>query len=321
MKIGFLTHGLTLRGAEVAVLDYALAARSVLGMESFLVVRHTEETEASPVYGRWKKMLPCLLYSHRTDLPRVLAEHQIGTLYQIKPGRNDGWVVPGVRNCIHAMFPSTEFHGDVYLYVSRWLSREMTGRDDRFVPHLVGEVSAGGNLRRELGIPEAAKVFGRHGGADTFDIPFVQKLVRNHARTHPGDHFIFLNTREFLPPGDCPANIHFLPGTADSDRKAAFLESCDAMLHARWNGETFGLAVGEFAVRGKPVITYGGSRERAHLEMLGAEAVVYENEQDLEKILRGFAPRAGGAGEYGLYRDPAQVMALFRERFLESCGR
>ena len=317
MRIGFLTHGLTLRGAEVAVLDYALAARSVLGMESFLLVRRGEETESSPVYGRWKKMLPCLLYSNRTDLQRVLAENQIGTLYQIKPGRNDGWVVPGVRNCIHAMFPSTEFHGDVYLYVSRWLSRAMTGRDDRFVPHLVNQVPAQGNLRRELGIPETARVFGRHGGADTFDIPFVQRLVRAHARAHPRDHFIFLNTREFLPSGDRPANVHFLPGTADPARKAAFLASCDAMLHARRSGETFGLAVGEFAVRGKPVITYGGSRERAHLEMLGAEAVVYDNERGLEEILRGFTPRAVGAGEYGLYRDPAQVMALFRERFLE----
>lgn len=291
MKIGFLTHGLTLRGAEVAVLDYALAARSVLGMESFLVVRHTEKTEANPVYGRWKKMLPCLLYSSRTDLQRVLADHQIGTLYQIKPGRDDGWVVPGVRNCIHAMFPSTEFHGDVYLYVSRWLSRAMTGRDDRFVPHLVEQVPASGNLRMELGIPETARVFGRHGGADTFDIPFVQRLVRAHARAHPRDHFIFLNTREFLPSDDRPANVHFLPGTADPDRKAAFLASCDAMLHARRSGETFGLAVGEFAVRGKPVISYGGSRERAHLEMLGAAARVYASERDLKQILERFVPR------------------------------
>lgn len=316
MKIGFLTHGLTLRGAEVAVLDYALAARSVLGMESFLVVRHTEETEASPVYGRWKKMLPCLLYSHRADLPRVLAEHQIGTLYQIKPGGNDGWVVPGVRNCIHAMFPSTEFHGDVYLYVSRWLSREMTGSEDRFVPHLVGKLLAKGNLRGELGIAATARVFGRHGGIDTFDIPFVQKLVYRHAQAHPADHFIFLNTREFLPLGDRPANIHFLPGTADPERKAAFLESCDAMLHARWNGETFGLAVGEFAVRGKPVITYGGSRERAHLEMLGAAARVYASERDLEQILERFVPQVSGAGDYDLYHNPKHVMALFRDRFI-----
>jgi hypothetical protein len=289
-------------------------------MESFLVVRHTEETEASPVYGRWKEMLPCLLYSHRADLPRVLAEHQIGTLYQIKPGRNDGWEVPGVRNCIHAMFPSTEFHGDVYLYVSRWLSRAMTGRDDRFVPHLVNQVPAQGNLRRELGIPETARVFGRHGGTDTFDIPFVRRAVLRHAQTHPEDHFVFLNTERFGP-SRCPGNIHFLPGTADPAEKAKFLATCDAMLHARLHGETFGLAVGEFAVLGKPVLTYGASRERAHLEMLGAEAVVYENERGLEEILRGFAPRAGGAGEYELYQDPYYVMKLFAQRFLEELGK
>jgi len=54
----------------------------------------------------------------------------------------------------------------------------------------------------------------------------------------------------------------------DQGEKARFFATCDIMLHARLHGETFGLAVGEFAVLGKPVITFAGSRERAHLEML-----------------------------------------------------
>jgi len=316
MRIGFLAHGLSLRGAEVAVFDYARGAREQLGLESFLLVRRTEETETSAVFGRWRETVPCLQYDDRADLARILRQEDFRVLYQIKPGRADGWVFPGVRNCIHAMFPSTEFHGDVFLYVSRWLSREMTGREDRFVPHLVSGARAGQSLRRELGISPGARVFGRHGGEDTFDLPFVQREVLDHARACPQDHFIFLNTAEFAGRHGRLANLHFLPGTADPCRKAAFLESCDAMLHARRNGETFGLAVGEFAVRGKAVITFGGSRERAHLEMLGAEAEVYRNASDLRRILRNFCPGARGGGEYEQYRDPTRVMALFARRFL-----
>jgi hypothetical protein len=47
--------------------------------------------------------------------------------------------------------------------------------------------------------------------------------------------------------------IHFLPGTADPLAKSQLVRGCDAMLHARRAGETFGLAVGEFAAAGKPV--------------------------------------------------------------------
>ena len=42
--------------------------------------------------------------------------------------------------------------------------------------------------------------------------------------------------------------------------KEAFYRTCDAMLHARRDGETFGLAVAEFSVRNKPVITKGASK-------------------------------------------------------------
>jgi hypothetical protein len=88
------------------------------------------------------------------------------------------------------------------------------------------------------------------------------------------------------------------------------------MLHARWHGETFGLAVGEFAVLGKPVITYGGSRERAHLEMLGEKALIYKSKEELLKVLREFRRRAIVGTEYAEYADPKIVMEIFRKNFL-----
>ena len=37
------------------------------------------------------------------------------------------------------------------------------------------------------------------------------------------------------------------------------------MIHGRSDGETFGLAVAEFSVANKPVITYSESKDREHL--------------------------------------------------------
>lgn len=36
--------------------------------------------------------------------------------------------------------------------------------------------------------------------------------------------------------------------------KTTFINTCDAMLWARHDGETFGLAIGEFSSKNKPVI-------------------------------------------------------------------
>ena len=98
--------------------------------------------------------------------------------------------------------------------------------------------------------------------------------------------------------------------------KAKFLATCDAMLHARLHGETFGLAVGEFAVLGKPVITFSESRERAHLEMLGKQALLYRNAGELVEILREFCPHRTHGTEYEIFAEPKIVMGIFQKKFL-----
>jgi hypothetical protein len=191
----------------------------------------------------------------------------------------------------------------------------MTGMEESFVPHYVPKLESKENLRQVLNIPSGAKVFGRHGGWDTFNIPFVRKIVARHARENPEDHFVFMNT-EPIHEAENMTNIHYLAATVDSEEKARFLATCDAMLHARLHGETFGLAVGEFSVLGKPVITFANSRERAHIEMLGKQARVYDHRPDLQKILENFEPGVCAWTEYQDWADPAQVMAIFRKRFL-----
>ena len=76
------------------------------------------------------------------------------------------------------------------------------------------------------------------------------------------------------------------------------------------------MAPGEFAVLGKPVMTYAGSRVRAHLEMLGEGAIPYHNEAEISDLLRDFMPRAIRAKGYEIYADPTEVMKKFKERFL-----
>jgi len=316
VKVAFHSRLLTERGSEGAMLDYARLNRSILGNDSVLCLPDQPKFAGHPILKKWQEEFPVILYRSKEELGRRLAQEGVGVLYMTKPGPWDGFLVPGVKNCIHAQFLCDEFHGDAYAYLSPWMSRMMTGREESFVPFFVPRLESATNLRPRLGIPRSAKVFGRHGGWDTFNIPFARKAVRQHAHERPEDHFVFLNT-EPLRGTEKMKNVHYLPATVDAGEKAAFLATCDAMIHARWHGETFGLAVGEFAVLGKPVITYGGSRERAHLEMLGDGGLVYQNAEDLCCLLAEFQPRGTKGTSYEEWADSARVMEIFRKRFLD----
>jgi hypothetical protein len=315
MKVAFHSQLLTERGSEGAMLDYARFNRSILGNGSVLCLPDRPEFAANPLLRRWQEEFSLILYRNKRDLGRRLSKEGVEVLYLTKPGAYDAFLVPGVKNCVHAQFLSDEFHGDAYAYLSPWMSEVMTGRADSFVPFYVPKFASEENLRKKLGIPIQAKVFGRHGGWDTFNIPFVRAVVAKHARSQPRDHFIFLNTEPIRGTERMP-NVHYLAATVNPEEKAAFLSSCDAMLHARWHGETFGLAVGEFAVLGKPVITFGGSRERAHLDMLGNRALVYFDGAGAQSILKQFEPQLVRGTGYDPWADGTAVMRIFGQQYL-----
>ena len=317
MKVAFHSRLLTERGSEGAMLDYARLNRVILRNESIICMPDRPEFTGSPLLQKWREEFEVIQYRNKYDLGRILEKEGAEVLYLTKPGPFDGFLVPGVKNCVHAQFLCDEFHGDAYAYLSSWMSQVMTGEKNSFVPFSVPKLVSEESLRKELGIPEDAKVFGRHGGRDTFNIPFAQRAVAEHAKSCPEEHFLFLNTEPIRGTERFP-NVHYLPATVDPVAKAKFLDTCDAMLHARWHGETFGLAVGEFAVLGKPVITFADSREKAHLEMLGGVSLQYRHAGELIKILRDFRPHRTQGTEYEIFADPKVVMEIFRKKFLEN---
>jgi hypothetical protein len=64
------------------------------------------------------------------------------------------------------------------------------------------------------------------------------------------------------------------------------------------------------------VITFSESRERAHLEMLGKQALLYRNVGELAVILREFCPHTTHGTEYEIFANPKIVMGLFQKNFL-----
>ncbi len=316
MKIAFHSNQLGLRGTEIALYDYALYNELLLGNGSIILTAlHAPFHDARAIH-KFGKRFPVYAYKDWDEAEAILDSQAVDVLYCIKAGINDGIISKGRKTVVHAVFKYCEPHGDVYAYVSEWLANHMSSADRKFpfVPHIVEAPQPCGDLREQLGIPQNAIVFGRYGGAETFDIPFVHEVVERVAREMPDRYFLFMNTNPFCSP---QPNIIFVEGDAEAAAKERFIYTCDAMLHARMSGETFGLAVAEFAVRQRAVLTWTGSHERSHLELLGATGEYYDDADSLERLLRSFVPDAVKNRDVYTYRfNPQHVMQQFKSVFL-----
>lgn len=313
LTVAFHGNRLGLRGTQVAIYDYARYNEELLGNRS-IIVSPKEAAHEAPAIERFAKRFEVALYENPTGLDDFLERTKADVCYFIKSGENDGILTRTCKNVVHAVFRHREPHGDIYAYISEWLSNFMSDGQLPWVPHIVEMPASSGNLRRQLGIPSDAIVFGRYGGVETFDIPFAQVAVREIAKIRPDRFFLFMNTAPF-----CAAapNIIHLEGSSDPLVKRKFIDTCDAMLHARTSGETFGLAVGEFSVCNKPILSWSGSEERCHLEILGDKAITYSDANELVEHLMTLVPDTSKNWDcYSAQFSPKAVMRQFEEVFL-----
>lgn len=281
MKILFHENFLNKRGTSVALFDYAYYNEKILGNKSFIISNKNKPND-SEVVDKFKTHFDVFHYGNITDISKVIDDNNIDILYIIKSGENDGFLVPNIKNVVHSVFCGDikQKHGDVYATVSEWLS-SLSNNQIPYVPHMINLPKIEDDLRFELGIDEGEVVLGRYGGIETFDINFVYTSIRSVLNTRDDITFIFMNTYEFIK----HPKVKFLNGSADMEYKVKFINTCDGMLHARIQGESFGLSVLEFACKNKQIITYGLSNEKSHLMYLKDNCFIYNNQNDLDYIL------------------------------------
>jgi hypothetical protein len=303
VKVGFLNNQMDDRGTGNATFNYAHYNEAYLGNES-KIFTFPSEAHKEPVIEKFVNRFGAI-YPPREEFLKDL-----DVLYHIKSGEDEGFRPPAnVRYAVHAVF-HPQPHGDRYAVISEW----MGNRDNLpVVPHIVQLADTKFDYRKALEIPEDATVFGRHGGYDSFDIPWVWDSIFDVLRKRDDVYFIFLNTAANI--ASHPRVIHY-GSTLHEPSKRAFINTCDAMIHARNRGETFGISVGEFAIEGKPVFTFDGSYERGHIYELKGTARTYSNEEDLTRQLLAFKHGERNHPFYDHYY-PRAVMEQFKKVFLD----
>lgn len=351
VTIAFHDNQLCERGTTAAVYDYARFNEEILGNRSIVLYDALHPANVPEVVEKFKSRFKVLSYENwQREVPGILLDHKCDLLYMQKGGERDGKVVnqeicPSV---VHCVFDIHQPHGTVYGRISPVVGKHTRSNytidlvdkvleqikgfprihkkiqknlrnNYPMVPYIVNLPKVEGNLRSKLSIPEEATVFGRIGGKDQFNIKNVHKAIDRLTSENPNVYFLLANTDKFCSERH---NIIHYPQITCVEEKIRLIQSCDAMIHAREMGETFGLAVAEFSSLNKPVLTCK-SGDVEHVRILGDKAILYDHKKvdSIYETLKSFDKKKCVGKDWNAYRpySPSAVMKVFNEKFIQPC--
>lgn len=327
----FHSNSLTVRGTEVALFDYADFNEILLGNKSVVAFPKTGVASEFAKAKFLNRFAVCI-YESAFDLAQFARDQNVDLCYFIKNGEDDGLRVPDVPNVVHTVFQNDDPHGDVYAYVSDWLAQHVSQGRQPAVPHIIREpVNTKDTMRDALGISPNADVYGVIGGKNSFKIFAAVNAVLDVIFRDPNKVFIFVNTRmpewffwinRRIRKALATGRLIYLDEIVDLDEKERFMNTCDAMLHARRRGESFGIALGEFAVRGKPLLVHYSdkTKDRCHYDILGDTANYYRSRRQLRELLLAPATDLKVSDRYFQFY-PEPVMQRFKDVFLSVLDR
>lgn len=353
LRIGFHNMQLCDRGSTVAMYDYAHYNETLLGNESYIVYDATSPRNRRDVIAKCEKRFgKDRVFGYSGGMLAVeqfIQDADLDAMYIIKFGTVDKFVFQGCSTLVHSVF-EVEPHGYRYATVSKYLKDYHTPseftqsqRDKiRVVPHMIdmppieevqdsiklGELT---DYRKHLGIPNESEAFviGRYGGLKQFNLYQVHDAIKRFLNEPqvPGTkpvYFVFANTLPFY----VHERIRYVSTIYDKYEKAAFILACDAMIHGRSDGETFGLSLGEFAFYNKPIITTPTDEFNAHIDILQDRAIIYKTDSNIllsllnnvEETVCGLLKlHRGNVNGYAEY-TPEYAMQQFKEQFLDTSG-
>jgi hypothetical protein len=320
MIVAFFVRHFTERGTEVAIYDYAHHNEAILANKS-IVVCFSEGTQRQlgfPMdrvsYPKFAARFPIFEINSFDDMQGLIQREGIDVFYTLTSGEyepmykfSDKHIWGNCRTIKHCVFTTVGPESDCYAGISEYLNIKYK-TSYPVLPHMIDLPPCTDNMRSELGIPNDAIVLGRHGGFTTFDLQMTKNAIRTFLRTESNVYFLFLNTRNFY---DHP-RILYLDVTTDAYQKSKFIQTCDAMIHGRSDGEIFPVSIGEFAVFNKPVITTYGI-DSGHLFNLKDRAIVYRTEEELVHIFHTIDQHLQKHSDWNTYKEytPRKVMEIF----------
>ena len=317
MKVLFHTHTPCYLGTTVSVMNYARYNQEVLGNESIICYNHDFKGEMingnldKDVLKKWTDI--CEVRS-TTDGNYNDVCKDVDVAYFQRSGEPEP--LPNTaRTAIHAVFQLNTPHGDRYAYISEWLSKKVTGGVAPWVPYIVQMPKPNQDMREFFGIPKDKIIIGRLGSWNIFvdGMEWACQAIVNIVNKRNDIVFLLVNTKKFYE----HPNIIYVNGIADEQIKSNFINTCDAMIHSRWQEESFGMAICEFLFHNKPVLSWNGGVDQHHIDLLKDTGLLYNSTADLENKLDNIKSFNGDYHKIVEKFNPNNVMQQFKSVFLD----
>jgi hypothetical protein len=326
MNIGFFVRHFTERGTEVAIYDYAKYNEDILHHRSYIIC-FTPETQhrlnfptERQSYHKFKARFPILEINDIRDMESIIQQYKLSFFHTLTHGGQDMYAFEDKQlwgNCKtikHCVFDTSCPEGDYYISIGQSVNSNCNTHYP-VIPHMVDLPHVEGTLRDTFHIPSDSIVYGRYGGFHEFNIPMVHQAIQQYLDMDPTCYFLFMNTHNFY---DHP-RIIYVEQNVNMDDKVKFINTCDAMIHAREMGETFGLSIAEFSIKNKPIITCTHGYIE-HIRILGEKAILYDSVDSLLDIFKNIQSILSSRTDWNAYRSysPDHVMCLFQTIFSQS---
>lgn len=314
MKIGFFVYAMNLRGVANSIFKYAYYNETILKNKSYIFFDKSNTQHQKQVIKKFKNNFTTIGLNNLEDINTLKNKINLDLFYA-QIGKYSDYKLPkNIKTFIHLIFPQPFYRikNKNCVFISKWLSKECSNYKIPYLPFIINSHVSNVNLRKKLNINNNAIVFGCHGGSESFDLAFVKQVIYRILEKRNDIFFLFLNINKFSN----HSNILFLKGTIDNNYKINFINTCDAMLHGRSLGESFGIACAEFAIKNKPIFTYKFSRDRAHIDLLKKKIIFYSSENDLFNLINTFNKNNyKNLNSANLYKNftPKKVMNNFRK--------
>lgn len=332
-NILFFVLQFSMSGTEVAIYDYAHYNETILNNKSYIITFNDSSKKeigwslTKNSFEKFKSRFPIIEISKIEDITSIIKENNITNAYLLTNGIdtdkhifkfNDRSIWLNCKTIKHAVYNTQYSDGDTFCCLTE-LTNKKFNTTCPVLPHIVSLPKIETNLRDELNIPNNVKVFGYYGSYLAFNILPIIHSVSDLAQKNPNIYFLFMNIdeRPFIP---CKNIIH-LPGNTSIEYKVKFINTCDAMIHGRLEGETFGLTIAEFAINEKNIISYKSYLEynntcgyvNAHFDILKDQIIQYNSQSEFEEIIKNFDSYKKDMSNNGYMKfTPEYVMNIFK---------
>jgi len=326
MNVGFFVRHFTERGTEVAIYNYAKYNEEILNNKSYIICftplsqKNFGFSQERKSYLKFKSRFPIIEINNIEEMKKIISEYKLSFFYTVTHGGpgdnflyqfNNKNIWESCKTIKHCIFYTTFPESDFYISISTQLNKKYN-TNLNVIPPIVDLPNCLENLRHELNIPDNATVLGRYGGIDEFNIEMAHEAIIEYVINNENVYFLFMNTTIFFN----NPRIIYLEGTVDTLYKVKFINTCDAMIHAREIGETFGLSIAEFSIKNKPIITCScGDLE--HVYILRDKAILYTSKEELMDIFKNIKQIINSRTDWNAYKyfSPENVMKLFQNIF------